>query len=202
MPCSSTGSASGSSIEMCCTVVTTANLQNSQEPPTSEQGHNYQVIISASRNIASNTQQEVIDQVVRELADVFPQTGQAVLLHARLVTEHRAVFSVRPGADSLPAVAAVTDSERAARGRLDADRLAFHNGRRRPQRFPGRPKCAGPARATGNRPPARSTGRPPRATVYGSGKADKRHHGGLLSRPKSVTARRYCRGHDHPSCGA
>jgi squalene-associated FAD-dependent desaturase len=78
----------------------TATLQNSQEPQKSEQGHNYQVIISASRNIASNTQQEVIDQVVRELADVFPQTDQAVLLHARLVTEHRAVFSVRPGADS------------------------------------------------------------------------------------------------------
>jgi squalene-associated FAD-dependent desaturase len=66
----------------------------------SQQGHNYQVIISASRNIASMTQQEVIDQVVRELADVFPQAGQASLLHARLVTEHRAVFSVRPGSES------------------------------------------------------------------------------------------------------
>jgi squalene-associated FAD-dependent desaturase len=77
-----------------------STLQNSQGPPRSEQGHNYQVIISASRNIASNTQQEVIDQVVRELAEVFPQAGQAALLHARLVTEHRAVFSVRPGAES------------------------------------------------------------------------------------------------------
>ena len=59
------------------------------------------MIISASRNIASSTQQEVIDQVVRELAEVFPQAGQAVLLHARLVTEHRAVFSARPGAERL-----------------------------------------------------------------------------------------------------
>jgi uncharacterized protein with NAD-binding domain and iron-sulfur cluster len=75
-------------------------LQDSQRPQTSEQGHNYQVIISASRNIASSTQQEVIDQVVSELADVFPQAGRAALLHARLVTEHRAVFSVRPGAES------------------------------------------------------------------------------------------------------
>jgi squalene-associated FAD-dependent desaturase len=77
-----------------------ATLQKSQDTPTPQQGHNYQVIISASRNIASSTQQEVIDQVVSELADVFPQAGQAALLHARLVTEHRAVFSVRPGAES------------------------------------------------------------------------------------------------------
>lgn len=76
-----------------------AGSQEVREKETSEQGHNYQVIISASRNIASRTQQEVIQQVVDELADVFPQAGEAKLLHARLVTEHRAVFSVRPGAD-------------------------------------------------------------------------------------------------------
>jgi squalene-associated FAD-dependent desaturase len=64
-----------------------------------EPGHSYQVIISASRNIAASTQQEVIDHVLADLADVFPQTREAVLLHARLVTEHRAVFSVRPGAE-------------------------------------------------------------------------------------------------------
>jgi squalene-associated FAD-dependent desaturase len=62
--------------------------------------HSYQVVISASRNIASSSQQEVIAQVSAELADVFPEAGRATLLHARLVTEHRAVFSVRPGAES------------------------------------------------------------------------------------------------------
>ena len=69
-------------------------------PPVEPRGHNYQVIISASRNIASASQQDVIAEVVRELVDVFPQTGQAKLLHGRLVTEHRAVFSVRPGAEN------------------------------------------------------------------------------------------------------
>ncbi len=69
-------------------------------PPRSEQGYNYQVIISASRNIASCTQQDVIQHVVGELADVFPVAGEAVLLHSRLVTEHRAVFSARPGANT------------------------------------------------------------------------------------------------------
>ncbi len=63
-------------------------------------GHNYQVIISASRNIASASQQDVIAEVVRELADVFPEASRAKLLHGRLVTEHRAVFSVRPGAEN------------------------------------------------------------------------------------------------------
>jgi squalene-associated FAD-dependent desaturase len=84
-------------------VLHTSESQQARESGCSEQGrehgHNYQVIISASRNIASRTQQEVIQQVVDELADVFPQAGEAELLHARLVTEHRAVFSVRPGAD-------------------------------------------------------------------------------------------------------
>ncbi len=37
--------------------------------------------------------------MVRELADVFPSAGEAVLRHSRLVTEHRAVFSARPGAE-------------------------------------------------------------------------------------------------------
>jgi squalene-associated FAD-dependent desaturase len=75
------------------------DYKNTDVPRRSERGHNYQVIISASRNIASSTQQAVIDQVVRELADVFPSAGEAVLLHSRLVTEHRAVFSARPGAE-------------------------------------------------------------------------------------------------------
>ncbi len=77
-----------------------ASLRKPENGERSESDHNYQVIISASRNIASSTQQEVIEQVVRELADVFPQAGEAALLHARLVTEHRAVFSVQPGAES------------------------------------------------------------------------------------------------------
>jgi squalene-associated FAD-dependent desaturase len=78
---------------------TSAAAENGR-PADDLQGHSYQVVISASRSIASQTQQEVIDQVVGELADVFPRAAGAKLLHARLVTEHRAVFSVRLGAES------------------------------------------------------------------------------------------------------
>ncbi len=65
---------------------------------TAETGSSYQVVISASRNIAEWSQQETIAKVCEELAQIFPRTREAQLLHSRLVTEHRAVFSNRPGA--------------------------------------------------------------------------------------------------------
>jgi squalene-associated FAD-dependent desaturase len=61
-------------------------------------GYSYQVVISASRNIAAASQHETISNVVQELGDIFPAARGARLLHSRLVTEHKAVFSVRPGA--------------------------------------------------------------------------------------------------------
>jgi squalene-associated FAD-dependent desaturase len=79
---------------------TPAAAENARPADDLQQRHSYQVVISASRNIASQAQQEVIDQVVGELADVFPRAAGAKLLYARLVTEHRAVFSVRLGAES------------------------------------------------------------------------------------------------------
>lgn len=64
-------------------------------------GHYYQVVISASRHLAGRSQEETIAEVVRELTAIWPATAEATLLHARQVTEHRAVFSVRPGVESL-----------------------------------------------------------------------------------------------------
>lgn len=60
----------------------------------------YQVVISASRNLAGRTRQEVIDDVRSELAELWPRARDAQLRHARLVTEHRAVFSPLPGSDA------------------------------------------------------------------------------------------------------
>jgi squalene-associated FAD-dependent desaturase len=62
--------------------------------------HYYQIVISASRDLGGRTQESIIDEVVRELGDVWPDTRSAKLLHGRLVTEHKAVFSVTPGADA------------------------------------------------------------------------------------------------------
>jgi squalene-associated FAD-dependent desaturase len=68
---------------------------------TSKESFSYQVVISASRDVVSMAQQDVIATVINDLAEVFPRSAGAALVHARLVTEHRAVFSVRPGVDEL-----------------------------------------------------------------------------------------------------
>lgn len=63
--------------------------------------HRYQVVISASRDLAGRSSADVQAEIVAELAAVFPETENAKVLHARLVTERRAVFSVTPGSDAL-----------------------------------------------------------------------------------------------------
>lgn len=64
-------------------------------------GHYYQVVISASRGLANFPRQELIGQIVGELATIWPAAREARLLHARLVSEQAAVFSVRPGIERL-----------------------------------------------------------------------------------------------------
>ena len=60
----------------------------------------YQIVISASRNLAERSQQEIIAEVVRELAAVWPETENAELVHSRVITEHKAVFSPLPELDA------------------------------------------------------------------------------------------------------
>ena len=43
----------------------------------------------------------MIDEIVDELAELWPAAADARLVHSRLVTEHRAVFSPRVGAEQL-----------------------------------------------------------------------------------------------------
>jgi len=61
--------------------------------------HYYQVVISASREVLQMSRQEVVDQVVRELWEVFPAAQVARVLRWRLVTDPQAVFSVTPQVD-------------------------------------------------------------------------------------------------------
>jgi squalene-associated FAD-dependent desaturase len=60
----------------------------------------YQVVISAARDLRGRSQDEVIAEVISDLALAWPVARAARLEHARLVTEHKAVFSPRPGADA------------------------------------------------------------------------------------------------------
>lgn len=60
-----------------------------------------QVVISDSGEIAKMPQEKLIGAVVDELAGVWPEVRESRLVHQRVVTEHRAVFSVTPGSDEL-----------------------------------------------------------------------------------------------------
>ncbi|MDX1948248.1 MAG: hydroxysqualene dehydroxylase HpnE [Pirellulaceae bacterium] len=64
-------------------------------------GHAYQVVISASHDLAGRERQAIVEEVQGELAGIFPAAKSARLLRWQLVTEQEAVFSVRPGLDEL-----------------------------------------------------------------------------------------------------
>ncbi|MFN0052675.1 MAG: hydroxysqualene dehydroxylase HpnE [Planctomycetales bacterium] len=59
----------------------------------------YQVVISASREVDGQPQGATIEKVVAELREIWPAAREAQLMHARLVTEHKAVISMLPGID-------------------------------------------------------------------------------------------------------
>ncbi|HVC98516.1 MAG TPA: hydroxysqualene dehydroxylase HpnE [Pirellulales bacterium] len=61
--------------------------------------HYYQVVISASRSLVTRDRDDVVREVVSDLAAIWPAAGQAKLIQWRIVSEQAAVFSVRPGID-------------------------------------------------------------------------------------------------------
>ena len=72
-----------------------------REPGDGEAGHYYQVVISASRQLARRDRDEIAAEVRDELAAIWPEVAQARLLRVRVVTQHGAVFSPRPGLEAL-----------------------------------------------------------------------------------------------------
>ncbi len=65
------------------------------------EGRYIQVVVSASRSLARNAAQEIIDLAVRELAEFFPRVKEARLEKAQVIKEVRATFSARPGLEPL-----------------------------------------------------------------------------------------------------
>jgi squalene-associated FAD-dependent desaturase len=61
----------------------------------------YQVVVSASRELAGRSREAIVADVRRELADVWGEAREANLVRWRVVTEHAAVFSARPGLERL-----------------------------------------------------------------------------------------------------
>src|SRR5262249_28273772 len=61
----------------------------------------YQVVISASSDLAGRERQSVVDEVLGDLQKAFPDARSASLLRWQLITEQQAVFSVQPGLDEI-----------------------------------------------------------------------------------------------------
>jgi squalene-associated FAD-dependent desaturase len=63
--------------------------------------HYYQVVISASSDLAGRDRQAVVDDVFGDLRKAFPIARSASLLRWQLITEQQAVFSVQPGLEAI-----------------------------------------------------------------------------------------------------
>jgi squalene-associated FAD-dependent desaturase len=61
----------------------------------------YQVVISASHDVAGRDREAIIGDVLADLRAVFPAAQRARLVRSKIITEHDAVFSCRPGLDAL-----------------------------------------------------------------------------------------------------
>ena len=64
-------------------------------------GRYYQVVISASHELAGRERDNVLREVRGDLNAVFPAARSAELLRWQMITEQEAVFSVRPGLEAL-----------------------------------------------------------------------------------------------------
>jgi len=61
----------------------------------------YQVVISASRELAGRDRNDILKEVIEDLSAIWPQAREAKVAHWRMVTEHDAVFSFVPGFEEL-----------------------------------------------------------------------------------------------------
>ncbi len=65
------------------------------------EGRYIQLVVSASRTLLETPRNEIIDLVLRELADFFPAMKEARLEKAQVIKEVRATFSASPGMEKL-----------------------------------------------------------------------------------------------------
>lgn len=62
-------------------------------------GQYLQLVVSASGELAPLGREAIVELVLEELATLWPEVREATLVRSRVVTEHGATFSVRPGID-------------------------------------------------------------------------------------------------------
>jgi squalene-associated FAD-dependent desaturase len=61
--------------------------------------HHYQVVISASRDLANQLREQIVTEVLKELALIWPDIHHAKLVQSKIITDQHAVFSPLPGVD-------------------------------------------------------------------------------------------------------
>jgi squalene-associated FAD-dependent desaturase len=64
-------------------------------------GQYLQIVISAAYDLLALDKAAILDLVLAELAEIWPEARAARLLRSWVVTEHGATFAVRPGIDAL-----------------------------------------------------------------------------------------------------
>jgi len=83
------------------TAIGATNSSPESTATTLDGAHYYQIVISASHGLAGRSKDDIQNEVLRELKEVWPATADAKLLHSRQVTERKAVFAPVPGVDAL-----------------------------------------------------------------------------------------------------
>jgi squalene-associated FAD-dependent desaturase len=68
-------------------------------PESAETGQYLQIVISASHNLAQQTQQEIVALCVKELGGLIPLVRDAKLIRSVVIREKAATFSPEPGCD-------------------------------------------------------------------------------------------------------
>jgi len=63
-------------------------------------GEYLQIVISASYDLVPLDKAAILEAVMGELAEIWPETRQATLVRSWVVTEHGATFAVRPGVEA------------------------------------------------------------------------------------------------------
>ena len=106
------------------------------------EGQYLQMVISASYSLVPRSRQDIIDLCRREIAEVLPATRDASLKKATVIKEVNATFSPEPGVDRWRPAQNIGVNGLFPRRRLDPNRLARHDGRRRAQRLSRGRRCA------------------------------------------------------------
>ncbi len=108
----------------------------------------YQVVISASRNLADQPRDELIEQVRRRTASHLARGRRSKT--SASARGHRAARRLLAAARqrTISPAAKNQRAQSVSRRRLDRHRLARHHGRRRPQRLSRRRSLADPSRQT------------------------------------------------------